>query len=390
VSHRKPLPVLFLIPSLERGGAEGQLIMLVNALDRRRFQPIVCSFSPVEPQRRGEIDCEVVHLGLTSLFRPSAVATWARLEALVRQRGIRVIQAWFLRAEVLAVLTRFAHRHRVSVVLAKRDLEHDSYGVRERLLARLAHWGSDVLVSNAGAVKSYLESAWKVAPDRSRVIYNGIVLERFVPASPQRRAAAKKQLGFTPEELVVTAVTHLIPVKGAETFVHAAALVLPQMPRARFAVVGGGQLLPGLEERARSLGISTHVRFVGEITDVRLHLEASDIGALSSLSEGLPNAVLEYMAMGLPIVATNVGGTRELVGPDGECGFLVPAGQAAPFAERVLELFRDPMARARMGERGRIRAERMFDARHMAQEYEELFDRLSTRQQVEVSVHAPR
>jgi glycosyltransferase involved in cell wall biosynthesis len=135
--------------------------------------------------------------------------------------------------------------------------------------------------------------------------------------------------------------------------------------------------MPRLEERARASGISEHVRFVGEVGDVRLHLEGSDIGVLSSLSEGLPNAILEYMAMGLPIVATEVGGTRELLGEDGECGFLVPAGQPAPLATRLFELFTDPVSRARMGDRGRIRAERMFDARHMAQQYGQLFDRLA-------------
>jgi glycosyltransferase involved in cell wall biosynthesis len=237
------------------------------------------------------------------------------------------------------------------------------------------------MVANAAAIKDRLESTWNVSRDKSSVIYNGVDLERFVPASRARRAEVKEQLGVRPEEHLVTIVTHLVPVKGVEGFIDAAALAIREAADVRFAVVGGGDLENVLRKRACSLGVEKGILFAGAVRDVLTYLEASDVGVLSSLSEGLPNAILEYMAMGLPIVATDVGGVRELMGKDGECGFLVPAGQPTTLAARLLPLIRDPELRALMGRRGRLRAERLFDARRMVVTYEQLYDHLSNRRE---------
>jgi glycosyltransferase involved in cell wall biosynthesis len=267
----------------------------------------------------------------------------------------------------------------VSVILGKRDLEHYKYRWRERLLVRLAHRGADFLIANAAAIKDRLESTWNVSRDKSSVIYNGVDLERFVPASGERRAEVKVQLGVRPEEKLVTIVTHLVPVKGVESFIDGAALAIQEAADVRFVVVGGGDLENMLRKRASSLGVEKEILFAGAVRDVLRYLEASDVGVLTSLSEGLPNAILEYMAMGLPIVATDVGGVRELMGNDAECGFLIPAGQPTTLAARLLPLIRDSQLRALMGRRGRLRAERFFNARRMVLTYEQLYERVSNR-----------
>jgi len=142
-------------------------------------------------------------------------------------------------------------------------------------------------------------------------------------------------------------------------------------------VVGGGDLENALRRRASSLGIEKDILFVGTVCNVLPYLEAADVGVLSSLSEGLPNAILEYMAMGLPIVATDVGGVGELMGKDAECGFLVPPRQPTTLAERLLLLIRSPELRTCMGRCARLRAERLFDAQRMVVSYEHLYNDLS-------------
>jgi L-malate glycosyltransferase len=372
----QPLPILFLIPALDRGGAEGQLIALINGLDRQRFLPILCCLEAVSPDPKREVGCEVRSIGMRSLFRPSAILGLLRIAALIRRHHVGVVHACFLRAEVIGVLARLGGR-RVGVILGKRDLGHYKYGLRERLLVRLAHGGADLIVANAAAVKDRLESTWHVPREKSMVIYNGVDLERFAPASRERRAEVKRQLGISPDEYLVTIVTHLVPVKGVDVFVDAAALTAQEASDVRFVVVGGGDLESALKKRACSLRIERGILFAGAVDDVLPYLEAADVGVLSSVSEGFPNAILEYMAMGLPVVATDVGGVGELMGKDADCGFLVEAGQPQMLAGRLLTLIRDPELRARMGHCARLRAERLFDLRQMVIAYERLYDHFS-------------
>ena len=371
----QPLPILYLIPTIGRGGAEGQLITLINRLDRRRFAPLLCCLESVSPDRRREVHCELLSLGIGSLFRAPAIKGLLRVIALIRRHRIRVVHACFLRAEVLSVLGRLLGP-RTKIVLGKRDLGHYWYGRHERLLARLSNRSADAIVANAIAVKAYLEKTWRVPQEKIEVIYNGIDLERFVPASKEWQTRAKRSLGFEGHEPIVAIVTHLTPVKGVDVFVTAAAMVVQETPGARFLVVGGGPLLDALVECARSLGIEKEISFIGEVADVVPYLSAADIGVLASMSEGFPNAILEYMATGLPVVSTDVGGVAELLGEDGECGFRVPAGAPAVMADRLVLLLGSPELRMEMGLRGRRRAKEVFGPNRMLSQYERLYQRL--------------
>jgi glycosyltransferase involved in cell wall biosynthesis len=358
-----------------RGGAEGQLITLINHLDRRRFAPLLCCLESVNPERRREINCELLSLGIGSLFRVSAVKGLLRIVALIWRHRIRVVHACFLRAEVLGVLARLLGG-RTRIVLGKRDLGHYRYRWYEWLLARFSNRNSDAIVANAVAVKACLEGTWGVPHKKVKVIYNGVDLDRFVPVSRERQMKAKRSLGFEGHEPVVVIVTHLTPVKGVEVFVAAAGIVARETPETRFLVVGGGPLLDTLVEYARSLGIEKRIFFAGEVADVVPYLAAADIGALASISEGFPNAILEYLAMGLPVVSTNVGGVAELLGENGECGFRVPTGTPEAMADRFVALLENPELRVEMGVRGRSRAKEIFGLNRMLGQYERLYQHL--------------
>jgi glycosyltransferase involved in cell wall biosynthesis len=371
----EPFPVLYLIPTMGRGGAEGQLIALINRLDRRRFTPLLCCLESVSPDRRREVNCELLSLGIGSLFRASAVKGLLRIIALIRRHHIRVVHACFLRAEVLGVMARLLGR-RTKIVLGKRDLGHYRYGWHERLLARFSNRSSDAVVANSIAVKACLKETWRVPQEKVEIIYNGVDLERFAPVSRERQARAKRNLGYEGNESVIAIVTHLTPVKGVEVFVAAAAIVARETPHARFVVVGGGPLLDALMDSARSLGIEKRISFCGEVADVVPYLAAADVGVLASMSEGFPNAILEYMAAGLPVVSTDVGGVAELLGENGECGYRVPAGAPAAMADRLVVLLASPELRLEMGARGRSRAKEIFGLNRMLAQYERLYRRL--------------
>jgi glycosyltransferase involved in cell wall biosynthesis len=370
-----PIPVLFVIPSLDRGGAEGQLLALISRLDRTRFAPVLCSMHPPTPDRQREVSCPLVVLTVDSLFRWNAARATLRIARLASHLGVGLIHATFLRAELIATAaTRLGPC--IPVVLAKRNLDSRPYFWRERLLLRLAHRACDHIVANAEAVKQRVESLWNVSSDKISVIYNGVDLRSFVPASHETRAAAKRRLRIESDHTVVTILTHLTRIKGADLSVEVAARVASVVPRVTFLIVGGGPLLEPLRHRIRSLALDGRIRLEGEADHVIPYLAATDIGLLSSRSEGFPNAILEYIAMGLPTVATNVGGVSELVGENQECGFLVQPGNLEALANAIVTLASQPALREQTGLRARLRAERCFSVERMVEKYEELYLRL--------------
>src|SRR5204863_9777709 len=142
------------------------------------------------------------------------------------------------------------------------------------------------------------------------------------------------------------------PVKDHEMFLRAAARVRAVVADAAFAIAGEGELMPGLKAFAAELGIADHVYFIGRCDDVASLLFASHVGVLSSKAEGFANAILEYMAVGLPVVATDVGGVREAI-IEGQTGFIVPAGDDAQMAARIIEVLNDDNRAREMGARGK-------------------------------------
>ena len=142
------------------------------------------------------------------------------------------------------------------------------------------------------------------------------------------------------------------PVKGVDVVIRGFARMAASSPGALLVLAGDGPERPRLESLARELGVADSVRFMGVRSDMESVLPAFDLFALCSHSEGFSNAILEAMGMGLPVVATRVGGNIEMV-EDGVSGYLVPPGDDPALGERLLALARDPALRRRMGEAGR-------------------------------------
>ena len=174
---------------------------------------------------------------------------------------------------------------------------------------------------------------------------------------------------------MVGSLGRLHPQKGFSDLLTAFAQVRQRIPSVRLFVAGDGELRDDLEAQARSLGMAAVVTFAGVRADVSEVLAALDVFVLPSLWEGMPNAVLEAMASGLPVVATAVGGTPEVV-VDGVTGLLVPPQDPGALAQAIGHLLRDPDLRRRMGRAGRRRVEEHFDVRETVRQVESLYETL--------------
>ena len=267
-------------------------------------------------------------------------------------------------------------------IVAAHDMDLASVGGRV-----LPRWAvrtlgvSDALVLLTASQGEYLRSqegvgrhVWESV--REVVIPNGIDL----PECPglEVRARARAALGVMADDVAVGVVGRLSPQKAHHVLFEAVARCLPDVPSVRLVVIGDGELGPRLHRSAEQLGIGHRTTFLGTRRDVPLLLPGLDVSCLSSVHEGVPIALIEAMAAGVPIVASDCGAVRDIV-EDGEQGYLIPVGDVDRFADRLRLLAGDPDLRARLGKAGRARAEREFDIERTARAYEELLTELVVR-----------
>jgi glycosyltransferase involved in cell wall biosynthesis len=210
---------------------------------------------------------------------------------------------------------------------------------------------------------------------KSLYIPNALDLERFgKPRRPEIRQAKRRELGLPLDAFLAITVGRLAPQKGYPVLLEAVTPVLAEMPAAHFLIVGGGEQETELKEMAIDRGLGQAVHFLGLRPDVEDLLAAADLFVSSSLWEGLPTVILESMAAGLSVVATDVSGTREIV-EDGATGLLVPPQDARALAQAILEAGRDRARSARMAERARHRV-KAFSIANVAQQHMEVYQRL--------------
>ena len=251
------------------------------------------------------------------------------------------------------------------LVMSRRSL--NAYQRRHPLLARLErllHGRMDAIAGNSAAIIRELAAEGADA-NRLHLIPNGVDMSRF----GQPHVPSRGTLRF----LIVA---NLIPYKGHADLLAAFALAAPDLPDWQLRCVGRDDgLMAALQAQARDAGIGDKVHFLGARSDVPELFASSDVAILASHEEGFPNAVIEAMAAGLPVVATRVGGVPEAV-EDGVTGVLVPPHDPQALAAALCRVANDPAARTRMGQAGFARASATFAIEACVDRYRELYEKL--------------
>lgn len=361
--------VAFYSPLLAVGGTQRHLQQVVRLLDPSRF-----SVSEVVTLRAGgEVEQALRASGIPvrsldigqRLFSPAAIGRMRAEARRLRSAPVDVLQGYQWRPSLIAALVgRMAG---VPLIVAgKRSLT--GAGRQARLAWRLIGRLVDTIVTNAEALQAEAEA--QGVRGRWTILRNGVDLDYFDLGATT--ADAKRRLGLDPTRPVVGSVGRLEARKGHPLLIDAARhLVRDAGPRPQILLVGDGPLKASLLEQADRLGLSADVRLAGELGDVREALSAIDVFVLPSREEGMSNALLEAMAAARPIVATDVGGTREVLGDD--TGLLVPDGDDAGLATAVRGLLADPATAAALGQRARTRVDERFGARVMIDRLEQLY-----------------
>ena len=358
--------------SFRRGGTERQFVETLKRLDRQKYEIIVGCLHKrgpflVEVQSFG---FEIVEFPIRSLYKMDTARWFWRLVQFLRNNRVAILHAFDFYTVVFAVPA--ARLARVPVVLATRRELLDLRGKWQQRAVRVGCWLATGVVANSRAAAANLLYGHGNG-SKVTIIPNSVDPKNFCSTVDPREI--RRELGLRDSVPVVCVLAALRPEKDLQTFLGAAARVGKEMPEAQFLVIGDGTERSKLERCAVDLGLSDRVSFLGDQTEVANLLAAVDVCVLSSLTESLPNAVLEAMSMGRPVVATDVGGIPELVA-DGETGYLVPSRDTEAMAHRILELLQNMERRSAMGQAGLKRAQKQFNPEVIKLQFESLYDRL--------------
>ncbi len=373
------LRVLQVVDGFRMGGAENKLWELIERLDHNKYELLLASVGPSGPLRPQfeKLGIEIFDFCRRRAFDPRPFFSLYRL---MRERRIDVVQTTLLWADVIGVTA--AKLAGVPVILSWETVSHagDAFhnNLQRRSGYRLAMACADLIVAVSHEVKQSLVQRRGIPAGKIRVIHYGVDLEQFHPNGRDALVEKRREIGLGPESFLIGTVARLEVWKGHRYLIEAFAPLAESFPDAHLVFVGEGTLRPELEAQARALRLAHRVFFLGARQDVAEWLNAIDLFVLPSISEGLPNVLLEAMACCKPVIATRIGGVPELV-QSGENGFLVPPGEAAPLREVLRQVLAHRAQLNRLALSGRATVESSFSLQQQVAAFEETFDTLFAR-----------
>jgi len=357
-----PRRVLHLVPKFSR--RDDLIHHYIHRLDTGRFSSLLC-YLDNNPGDGNEEVCPVHFMGRTHReLRRFSFSLVRRLGALIDREGIDLVHCHRHKGALYGTLAARRSRRDIPVVITVHGMGRTRTFLR-RLTNRLLFPRITRILAVSKAVrKDILQSNPRLDPAKVRVIYNGIDTSRF----PLRRNNSRRM-----DRSVFGTVGRLVPTKGYDLLLRAFAELLLRFPGVTLKIAGAGPLKGCLEEEARRLGIEGKVHFVGFRSDVAVFLEELDFFVLPSRAEGLPLALLEAMAVGVPVIASDAGGIPEVLS-DPVFGWTVPAGAVKLLGRAMAKAAASsPDERQRRAWSARKRIEEAFSLDRMVRDIEQIY-----------------
>jgi glycosyltransferase involved in cell wall biosynthesis len=377
--NRSPRRVFFLLDSFMIGGTETQAVELARRLDPDRYQVTVGCLRKEGPllSRLDGTRVRVVGFSMgKGIDSPSGIRGVLKLSAFLRRERIQVMHAHDLWSNLVGMVAAKLARVPVTIT-SQRDLSHDAwYGTYRRRVLRYFQSRSSIVLTNAKAIRDGLIEQDGLPPEKVCVIYNGVDIDGF------RNVVRNREWMFPDSEgkkLIVLVGNMNSDVKGHPVLIEAASEVTKSHPEAQFLLVGDGPMRGSFEVQVDAAGLKRNFSFLGRRSDVPQILGSCDVAVLPSLAEGMPNAVLEYLASGLPVIATALGGNLEVI-QHGVTGLLVPPKDPQALAAELKRLLDDPQFAAQLAKAGREHVATRFSFERLVEEVDGLYMRLLKKQ----------
>ncbi|MFX0199555.1 MAG: glycosyltransferase [Candidatus Hodarchaeota archaeon] len=365
--------ILIFINSFSIGGTENQAVLFLKHINTQKYHLTICTLN-----REGKLLNEIQNLTenihefkIPSFLNPVFLFQLIRLIRLIRKERIELVHTTDFYTNVFGVIAaKVAGFPRI--ICSRRDLNVFLSRYKQYIQRRLCCL-ADAIITNSHNIKRFLLEYEKMDKRKIVVIPNGIDLNIYSGVYDPEEITSEFALDRY-DNIIIMIANMNDPIKGHTVLLDAAQRVIRVCPKTGFLLVGEGMLRPKYEQYAKDMGLSYNLVFAGLRRDVPALLSCADISVLPSYSEGFPNALLESMAAGKPIVATKAAGA-EIIRQD-ETGFLVPTGDPKALAEKILFLLENEHLRRDMGLRGRMIAENTYSIDEMLKSFESIYDRL--------------
>lgn len=369
----KKINVLHIIPELGIGGAETVVLGLHRCTDPNRFSTRIVHWGEQQtlPNQGETSDPAIIREKLDKVL---SVGTIRRLVRLVKENRIDLIQTHLIDADLLGFLVSVLTRKPVIITIHSYPFPTETrHGLRYRIISLF----NSRFICVSDTVKDHFSRVTGIDPGRINVVYNGIHLAKFSKeGSEQERADLRRHLSIAGDHSIVGTVGRLIEDKGHRYLLLAVPYILEAHPKTTFLIVGDGELKADLVALCQELNISKQVVFTGSRTDIPELLDIVDIFVFPSFREALGISVLEAMAMGKAIVATDDAAIPELITRDQE-GLLVHPGDPQAIAAAVIELLNNSERCRAMGKAAKRKAA-LFSTERNARKMEEIYQQVSS------------
>lgn len=357
----QPVKVLYCIDNLLRGGTELQLIGLIERLDPQQYQPYLLTIRASDPALTPP-NCQHLAWNVPRLISLSGMVALWQLIRFLRKEKIDIVQTFFQDSTLFAGLAAFIARTPARIACF-RDLGF-WYTKKQAALLKVIYKSMTGFIANADIVRDHFVEKFSLPPEKIQVLRNGVEVSALAYVDHSHATA---HIG------IVGNMTRTV--KRTDLFIKAAALVNQSHPQLTWHIIGDGHMRAELENLAKELQVFERIVFAGRVTDVAGYLEKLDIGIICSDSEGLSNALLEYMFKGVTAVATKVGGNPELIEHE-KTGLLVPPDNAAKLAAAINRLVENHDFKIQLTKAARAKAEQDYSWTKCLTAHDALYRRL--------------
>jgi L-malate glycosyltransferase len=374
----KKINIMYVIDQFRvSGGTETHLACLARSLSKEDYNVIIVVFDLdenhhlIESLRRNNVT--IINLPLGRYYTLEAVKKGFWLSSLMKQHDIDIYQSFHYKADTFGALVAYLSGIRV-IISSKRDsgdLKLHKHFLVHRFVNRVV--GNYIFVAESTR-RSVIKNE-RINNPNSKVIYNGVDTEKFSPSDERQKRIRRRELGFSPDDFIISMAAWLRPEKNHPMFFEALAKLVPRIKKIKGLIIGGGrgEISAEYQRHIELLGISAYVTFTGPVQDVRNYLSISDIACLvPNKNEGFSNAILEKMAMGLPLIVTDVGGNTEAVMPDYN-GFVIPVNDSEALSRSIYALYSNQEMRKSMSYNSRKRAMDFFSQNKMIDDHKKFY-----------------
>ncbi len=366
--------LLYLIDEIViKGGTEKHLWDLAHGMSERGHQVTVVSLwnGPFGDLFQKSESLNYLCLGVRRIYGFNGIIGFFKLISIIRNSNIEIVQTFHTAADLIGPLASFLSGRKIITISSRRDLGYTKAS-KHIIAQRVVNLFVNKIICNSIEVQKQAIQREKIDSYKTTIIYNGIETQPFTDISQKNSSTFIDNHTIPKKGFYIGTVANLRMLKGIQVLLGAARILLKEYPSMFFLVAGDGQDRRQLEELAKKYEISANVFFIGWIEDVPSFLACLHIYVQPSLTEGFSNSVLEAMAAGLPIIATKVGGNKEIINHEKD-GVLAKPNDSNAIVKAINLLFHNEEKRKEIAEAGRIKILSSYTLSQMLDRYESFY-----------------